>query len=47
MAKFAAEVETKVDANGIPIERPKVFEVRRDHEGGLESHYFEAWREDA
>ena len=44
MAKFNSLVGTSVDENGIASPRPKVRRLHRDHEGGLESKQFEAFR---
>ena len=44
MAKFNALVGTPVDENGVALLRPKVRRLHRDHEGGLESRQFEAFR---
>ena len=46
-AAFNAEVGTPVDETGKPLQKPQVFEVRSDHEGGLESHAFTAFRAEA
>ena len=44
MAKFNSLVGTSVDENGIAVPRPKIRRLHRDHEGGLESKQFEAFR---
>ena len=44
IAKFNALVGTPVDDTGVALNRPKVRRLHRDHEGGLESHKFEAFR---
>ena len=44
MAKFNALVGTPVDEKGVAISRPKIRRLHRDHEGGLESKQFEAFR---
>ena len=43
-AAFNAEVGTPVDEAGKALTKPQVYEVRSDHEGGLESHAFSAFR---
>ena len=44
MAKFNSLVGTSVDENGVAVPRPKIRRLHRDHEGGLESKQFEAFR---
>ena len=44
MAKFNALVGTPVDEKGVALQRPRVRRLHRDHEGGLESRQFEAFR---
>lgn len=44
ISKFEALVGVPVDESGIPSERPHVFEIRSDHEGGILSGNFEAFR---
>lgn len=44
MAKFNALVGTSVDENGVALPRQKIRRLHRDHEGGLESKQFEAFR---
>eukprot|EP00966_Prymnesium_polylepis_P091763 2124098-Prymnesium_polylepis.1 len=43
-AKFNATVGTPVDENGVGLPRPVVYEIRCDHEGGLESQAFLEFR---
>ena len=44
IAKFNATVGTPVDEKGEPKTKPAVRRLHRDHEGGLESRQFEAFR---
>ena len=44
IAKFNALVGTPVDESGVALQRPRVRRLHRDHEGGLESYKFEAFR---
>ena len=44
IAKFNALVGTPVDEKGVAVSRPKIRRLHRDHEGGLESRQFEAFR---
>ena len=44
IAKFNALVGTPVDERGVALARPTVRRLHRDHEGGLESKQFEAFR---
>ena len=43
-AQFNAEVGVPVDENGKTLERPRVFSIRTDHEGALESKSFASFR---
>lgn len=45
MARFNATVGVAVDETGAPKNRPKVTEIRSDHEGGLLSSSFDEFRE--
>ena len=45
IARFNAEVGVPVDDDGKPQDRPRVLELRRDHEGKYESHEFRTFRE--
>ena len=47
MAKFNALVGTPVNDSGVPLNKPKVVRLHRDHEGGLESARFESFRASA
>ena len=47
IARFNAEVGVPVGDDGKPTTRPAVRELRSDHEGGLESHAFQSFRENA
>ena len=47
IAEFNATVGTPTDEDGKPMARPTVRRLHRDHEGGLESRGFEAFRADA
>ena len=44
MAKFVSLSGTPVDSGGIALNRSRVRRLHRDHEGGLESSQFEAFR---
>ncbi len=44
IAKFNATVGTALDEHGAPMTRPRVFELRSDHEGALTSGYFKEFR---
>jgi len=46
VAHFDATVGTPTDDQGKPLERPRVLHLRTDHEGGLMSYGFAAFRED-
>ena len=46
MARFDAEVGIPVDDIGKPQERPRILELRRDHEGQYESLYSREFRAD-
>ena len=45
IANFNATVATRTDESGKPFSRPRVRELRFDHEGGLMSYGFAAFRE--
>ena len=47
MAEFDALVGVPVDSSGAPLARPRVRSIRSDHEGGVVSHAFDAFRADA
>ena len=47
IAEFDATVGVPVDSNGAPLPRPRVRSIRSDHEGGVVSHAFDAFRADA
>ena len=44
-AEFAATVGSPVDGDGHVMAKPIVREIRRDHEGGLESRGFQAFKD--
>ena len=47
IAEFASLVGTRSDGNGTPLPRPQFRRFHSDHEGGLESHEFNAFKADA
>ena len=46
-AAFNSLVGTPIDDRGAPLEKPKVFAIRSDHEGGLDSHAASAYAADS
>lgn len=46
IAEFDATVGVPVDEDGSPLPRPRVTEIRSDHEGGLLSRGFDEFREE-